>query len=167
MLPVGPSSPPPAEEITHGDRDWREDAACRGIESSVFFSPDGERGHARDRREARARRICQDCPVLRRCRDHALAAGESYGIWGGMTETDRRRHAHRLRRGEHRPLTSRHPRPATSGTGDAAPPPVSARDEPGSPAPGGVHDDDAYADEVYEQLDALIDRLAPICHLVG
>ncbi|WP_371851625.1 WhiB family transcriptional regulator [Rhodococcus koreensis] len=118
VLPVGPASPP-AAEITPGDRDWREDAACRGIESSVFFSPDGERGQARARREERARRICEDCPVLGRCRDHALAAGEPYGIWGGMTETDRRRHAHRLRRGEHRPLTPRHARPASAGTGDA------------------------------------------------
>lgn len=74
VLPVGPSSPP-TEKITSGAGDWREDAACRGIESSVFFPPDGERGHARARREARARRSCQDCPVFRRCRDHALAAG--------------------------------------------------------------------------------------------
>jgi hypothetical protein len=119
VLPVEPSSPL-AEEITPGARDWREDAACRGIESSVFFSPDGERGHARAQRESRAQRICQDCPVLRRCRDHALTTGEPYGIWGGMTETDRRRHARRLDRGEHRPLTPRHPRPASAGTGDAA-----------------------------------------------
>ncbi|TQC41413.1 WhiB family transcriptional regulator [Rhodococcus sp. WS4] len=106
---------PPTEETTG---DWREDAACRGLESSVFFSPDAERGHARARRESRARRICAACPVLSRCRDHALASGEPYGIWGGMTETDRRRHARRLGRGERRPLTSRHPRPASAGTED-------------------------------------------------
>lgn len=120
MLPVGPSSPPPTVEITPGDRDWWEDAACRGVESSVFFSPDSERGTARARREQRAQRICQDCPVLIRCRDHALSTGEPYGVWGGMTETDRRRHARRLGRGEHRPLPPRHPRPASAGTGDAA-----------------------------------------------
>ena len=118
MLPVEPASPP-TEETTTGDRDWREDAACRGIESSVFFSPDGERGQDRARREERARRICEDCPVLSRCRDHALATGGPYGIWGGMTETDRRRHAHRLRRGEHRPRTPQHPPPASADTGDA------------------------------------------------
>nr|WP_236581646.1 WhiB family transcriptional regulator [Rhodococcus sp. T7] len=119
-MPVGPSSPPPTEEATPGAGDWREAAACRGIESSVFFSPDAERGQARTRRESQARRICQDCPALSRCRDHALATGEPYGIWGGMTETDRRRHAQRLRRGEHRPRTPRHPRPASAGTGEAA-----------------------------------------------
>ncbi len=121
MLSVGPSSLPPTEGTAPGAGVWREDAACRGIESSVFFSPDGERGQARARREERARRICEDCPVLSRCRDHALATGEPYGIWGGMTETDRRRHARRLRRGEYRPLTPRHARPESGGTGDAAP----------------------------------------------
>ncbi|AWK76202.1 transcriptional regulator (plasmid) [Rhodococcus oxybenzonivorans] len=119
MLPVGPSSPP-TDEITPGDRDWREDAACRGVESSVFFSPDGERGTARARRQSRGKQICEGCPVLVQCRDHALSTGEPYGVWGGMTETDRRRHARRLGRGEHRPLEPRHPRPTSAGTGDAA-----------------------------------------------
>ena len=130
LLPVGPSSPPLTEETTLGAGGWREAAACRGLESSVFFSPDAERGHARARREALARQICQDCPVLDRCRDHALATAEPYGIWGGMTETDRRRHAHRLRRGEHRPSTPRHPRPA-SAAGEVTYPPGT------SPMPGG------------------------------
>ncbi|MDV7086018.1 WhiB family transcriptional regulator [Rhodococcus opacus] len=114
MLPVGLSSPP-AELISTGAGDWRDDAACRGIESSVFFSPDGERGRARARRESRARRICQDCPALLRCRDHALAAGEPYGIWGGMTEADRRRYTRRLGRDEHG-LTPRDARPEMAGS---------------------------------------------------
>ncbi|MFD9669519.1 WhiB family transcriptional regulator [Rhodococcus sp. NPDC059968] len=95
MLPTGQPFPP-AGKITTGGGDWQEHAACRGTESSVFFSPDGERrGRAQARRESRARRICQDCPVLGRCREHALAMGEPYGVWGGMTEADRRRHARR------------------------------------------------------------------------
>ena len=81
---------------------WREVAACRGVASSVFFSPDGERGQARARREANARQICEECPVLAQCRDHALTADETYGIWGGMTEADRRRHARRTRSGGRR-----------------------------------------------------------------
>ncbi|MFD9664777.1 WhiB family transcriptional regulator [Rhodococcus sp. NPDC059968] len=85
----------------------------------MFFSPDGERGHARDRREARARQICQPCPVLAQCRDHALAAGEPYGVWGGTTEADRRNHTRRLRRGELRPLGSLHPRSVAGGSADA------------------------------------------------
>jgi WhiB family redox-sensing transcriptional regulator len=109
-----------APELTTPPGDWRERAACRGIESSVFFSPDKERGHARARREARAQAICRDCPVLTPCREHALAAQEPYGIWGGMTETDRRRHVNRRRRGEDRPLAPPHPRAAV-GAGHEAP----------------------------------------------
>ncbi|MFV9456153.1 WhiB family transcriptional regulator [Rhodococcus sp. NM-2] len=65
-------------------------AACRDAELAVFFSPDDERGHARDRRETQARQICRPCPVLAQCRDHALVVSETYGVWGGMTEGDRR-----------------------------------------------------------------------------
>ncbi|AII08554.1 transcription factor WhiB [Rhodococcus wratislaviensis] len=92
----------PAPVAAPDAEDWRELASCRGVASSVFFSPDGERGHARARREANAQQICQDCPVLAQCRDHALTEDEPYGIWGGMTEADRRRHARRLRSGERR-----------------------------------------------------------------
>ncbi|RZI86970.1 MAG: WhiB family transcriptional regulator [Microbacterium sp.] len=93
------------------------DAACRGVQPSVFFSADGERGPTRARRESRARQICRDCPVLTECRDHALTAGEPYGIWGGMTERDRRWHTRRLGRGEHRPLAPHRGRPNSTGTG--------------------------------------------------
>ncbi|GAA1170690.1 hypothetical protein GCM10009584_09540 [Ornithinimicrobium humiphilum] len=33
--------------------------------------------------------VCATCPVLERCRAHALAAREPYGVWGGMTEEER------------------------------------------------------------------------------
>ena len=89
-LPIPRDPFPAAGTVDSGE--WRVRAACRGAELSVFFSLDGERRGARDRREARARQICQACPVLVRCRDHALTAGESYGVWGGMTESDRRKH---------------------------------------------------------------------------
>ncbi|WP_213578172.1 WhiB family transcriptional regulator [Rhodococcus sp. USK13] len=80
--------------------DWVLRAACRGADPAVFYSPDGERGSARVRREAKARQICKPCPVLAPCREHALAAGETYGVWGGLTEADRRKRTHRLRRSE-------------------------------------------------------------------
>jgi hypothetical protein len=93
LSPASPSLP-----VRPDVEDWRERAACRGLEASVFFSPDEERARARAAREARAQQICQDCPVLTACREHALSTDESYGIWGGMTENDRRRHARRRRR---------------------------------------------------------------------
>lgn len=70
--------------------DWQLQGACQGLNSSVFFHPDGERGSARARRADRAKAICQHCPVLEQCRRHALAAREPYGVWGGLTEEERR-----------------------------------------------------------------------------
>ena len=51
--------------------------------------PDGERGRARAQRENRAKAICYTCPVLEQCREHALRVAEPYGIWGGMSESER------------------------------------------------------------------------------
>ncbi|AEF42470.1 WhiB-like protein [Hoyosella subflava DQS3-9A1] len=59
------------------------------MDSSVFFHPDGERGRARLERERRAKALCRECPVLAQCREHALTVGEPYGIWGGMSESER------------------------------------------------------------------------------
>ncbi|WP_331457997.1 WhiB family transcriptional regulator [Rhodococcus opacus] len=61
--------------------------------------------------------MCQVCPGLVRCRDHALTSGESYGVWGGMTESDRRKHTNRSRRGERRPLGSFQERPVGAASG--------------------------------------------------
>ncbi|MEB3034066.1 WhiB family transcriptional regulator [[Mycobacterium] nativiensis] len=69
--------------------DWQLRGACRGLDSSVFFPPDGERGRARAQREQNAKQWCRTCPVMQQCRAHALAVGEPYGIWGGMSEAER------------------------------------------------------------------------------
>lgn len=69
--------------------DWQLTAACRGMSSSYFFHPWSERGPARAEREAIAKSICQRCPVLQQCRQHALRLPERYGIWGGLSETER------------------------------------------------------------------------------
>ena len=69
--------------------DWQLHGACRGEASDVFYHPDGERGRARTNRENRAKAICFGCPVLEQCRAHALAVAEPYGIWGGMSESER------------------------------------------------------------------------------
>jgi WhiB family transcriptional regulator, redox-sensing transcriptional regulator len=69
--------------------EWQLHAVCRGMDSSVFFSPDTERGPRRRRREAAAKAICAGCPVIANCRAHALQVHEPYGIWGGLTENER------------------------------------------------------------------------------
>jgi WhiB family redox-sensing transcriptional regulator len=55
----------------------------------MFFHPEHERGDVKQRREERAKAACRTCPVLERCRQHALAVHEPYGIWGGMTARER------------------------------------------------------------------------------
>ena len=69
--------------------EWQWGGACMGADSSVFFSPEAERGMKRQRREESAKAICATCPVIDRCREHALAVHEPYGVWGGLTESER------------------------------------------------------------------------------
>ena len=61
-------------------------------ESLLFFPPSlPERREDRDAREAKAKMICGDCSVQRDCLDFALRVREPHGIWGGLTEAERRR----------------------------------------------------------------------------
>lgn len=69
--------------------DWQLDSACRGLDSEIFYHPDGERGSARERRVSTAKAICAACPVIAQCRAHALKTKEPYGVWGGLGEEDR------------------------------------------------------------------------------
>jgi WhiB family transcriptional regulator, redox-sensing transcriptional regulator len=69
---------------------WLHDAACRGMELSIFYRPDNERGASARRHDLRAKAICADCPVRRSCLEWALATPEPYGVWGGMTPDERR-----------------------------------------------------------------------------
>lgn len=57
----------------------------------MFFGPNRfEPKRERREREARAIEICQGCPCITACREHAIATGEAYGVWGGLGETERR-----------------------------------------------------------------------------
>jgi WhiB family redox-sensing transcriptional regulator len=69
--------------------DWQLRGACRDVDSSLFFHPEGERGPARSARETAAKSVCARCPVAEECLRHALAAREPYGVWGGTTEGER------------------------------------------------------------------------------
>src|SRR5436305_9737795 len=53
--------------------DWQRKGLCRDMDSSLFFHPERERGEARAKRESRAKAVCQRCPVIVQCRQHALA----------------------------------------------------------------------------------------------
>jgi WhiB family transcriptional regulator, redox-sensing transcriptional regulator len=71
--------------------DWEGRAACKGHDPSLFFGPNRfEPKRERLAREAAAKEVCRVCPVRQECRDHALATGETFGVWGGLGEAERR-----------------------------------------------------------------------------
>ena len=70
--------------------EWQYQGSCLGMDSSIFFHPEGERGSSRRRRDESAKAVCATCPVIINCREHALATHEPYGVWGGLTEEERR-----------------------------------------------------------------------------
>lgn len=63
---------------------WQERAACRNMDTDLFFPGRGESVE-----EARA--VCAGCDVQEECLAWALRIGARDGIWGGTTERDRRR----------------------------------------------------------------------------
>lgn len=70
---------------------WTNAAACRGSEGSLFYSADtAERKEDRIEREQLAKRICAGCAVREECLRAAIERHESYGIWGGLNEFERR-----------------------------------------------------------------------------
>jgi WhiB family transcriptional regulator, redox-sensing transcriptional regulator len=68
---------------------WQVRGACRTAGPSLFYSPEGERGSRKRRRESAAKAICATCEVAEVCAAYALAWREPYGTWGGLSEADR------------------------------------------------------------------------------
>jgi WhiB family redox-sensing transcriptional regulator len=68
--------------------DWRHRALCRDEDPELFF-PIGTTGPALVQIE-QAKAVCHRCPVTQSCLDWALAAGQDSGVWGGLSEDERR-----------------------------------------------------------------------------
>jgi len=66
------------------DRSWQAKANCMGVDPDLFFP---ERGDS----TREAKEVCRGCVVREDCLEHALANGEKFGIWGGLSERERRR----------------------------------------------------------------------------
>jgi WhiB family redox-sensing transcriptional regulator len=74
---------------------WREHAACLNFPAVLFFGMDDSESSAERRsREEHAKRICLGCEVRTECLEYALSTREPYGIWGGLTEIERRARLH-------------------------------------------------------------------------
>ena len=72
------------EALAIDELSWQDYANCRGADADLFFP---ERGAS----TRKAKAICAACEVKGDCLDFALRAGEKFGIWGGMSERERRR----------------------------------------------------------------------------
>lgn len=79
-LPTTPAAPLP--------RDWRQDAACLDEDPELFF-PVGTAEPALAQ-TAQAKKVCARCPVRATCLEWAMKQGQSSGVWGGLTEEERR-----------------------------------------------------------------------------
>lgn len=63
---------------------WSDEAACKGTDTEAFFPEKG--GSVRD-----AKRVCGGCAVKAACLEYALENGERFGVWGGLSEPERRK----------------------------------------------------------------------------
>lgn len=77
---------------------WADQGMCRDV-PDLFYNSEDEPKSLRRRKEAAAKKLCGQCPVLAECAAHAEENRELYGVWGGMTEAERHRQAGRVRTG--------------------------------------------------------------------
>ena len=68
--------------------DWRHKAACLDEDPELFF-PIGNTGPALLQIEE-AKQVCRRCDVRDACLQWALEAGQDHGVWGGLSEDERR-----------------------------------------------------------------------------
>ena len=65
------------------DLGWQERALCAQTDPEIFFPEKGGGTRA-------AKRVCRACEVRAECLEYALENGERHGIWGGLSERERR-----------------------------------------------------------------------------
>lgn len=74
----------PALDVFDGPLSWQHQALCAQTDPEAFFPEKG--GSTRE-----AKGICAECEVRAACLDYALANDERFGIWGGLSERERRK----------------------------------------------------------------------------
>lgn len=72
----------PPDDYTRDN--WRDHAACKGLDPDLFFPPVGANAHE-------PKRVCRTCPVADYCLDYALAVNprDDLGIWGATSQQER------------------------------------------------------------------------------
>lgn len=72
---------------------WHEGAICAQTDPEAFYPEAGGVNHE-------AKRICATCPVLNDCREWAIESCEPWGVWGGLSERERREERARRRKAQ-------------------------------------------------------------------
>ena len=70
--------------VLSAERAWQDQANCLDVDPDLFFP---ERGAS----TREAKEVCKGCIVREDCLEYALANGEKFGIWGGLSERERRK----------------------------------------------------------------------------
>ncbi|QDY88937.1 WhiB family transcriptional regulator [Arthrobacter sp. UKPF54-2] len=84
VQPVWIGLPPRQDFDDEGELGWQTDALCAQTDPEAFFPEKG--GSTRD-----AKKVCGACNVRSQCLEYALSNDERFGIWGGLSERERRR----------------------------------------------------------------------------
>jgi WhiB family redox-sensing transcriptional regulator len=72
---------------------WRSIGLCKGSDTLTFYPPSEDDSLAEE-----AKTICSMCAVRKPCLEFALTNREKHGVWGGLTERERRRVLRQRRR---------------------------------------------------------------------
>lgn len=72
------------EALALGSLAWQDYANCRGADVDIFFPDRGASTRG-------AKEICAACQVREECLEYAVTRGEKFGIWGGLSERERRK----------------------------------------------------------------------------
>ena len=83
-LPAPRTTHDPLGMVRVDEQDWHSRALCAQTDPEAFFPEKG--GSTRD-----AKKICSGCEVRAECLAYALSNDERFGIWGGLSERERRR----------------------------------------------------------------------------
>lgn len=68
--------------------DWRQDALCARVDADLFFPVPHTPGWQKQTQDAK--KVCGRCPVREACLEWALATRQPAGVWGGLSEAERR-----------------------------------------------------------------------------
>jgi WhiB family redox-sensing transcriptional regulator len=92
----GSRIPRPQVDLRADTANWRSESACREEDPELFF-PVGN-NPAADAKAAEAKQVCKRCPVRELCLQWAMDTNQDAGVWGGLTEGERRNLKRRINR---------------------------------------------------------------------